>query len=224
MVTTKELIGIKVLARDGDMGEIEDVLFDEGSWQIRYLVINTGSWLSKRAVLVAPQSLAARGEDLASVNLSREDIRHSLPAGGAQTLSGTPDRLPDTYSIPIVWWGEPYPAGWGSYAMGIPVSADDGATVDTGDEITEASLRSFNEVKGYGVRTPDDEFGHVENLLVDPSQWVVRALDIDTRSFLPSDHVFLSPEHVDGIDWDERVFRVRLTKKEVLQAPTIAPS
>ena len=44
-------------ATDGDIGTVEDVYFDDLSWTVRYLVVDTGTWLSDRKVLLSPASL-----------------------------------------------------------------------------------------------------------------------------------------------------------------------
>ena len=39
------LKGFTIRARDGDMGIVDQFYFDDESWAIRYLVVNTGDWL-----------------------------------------------------------------------------------------------------------------------------------------------------------------------------------
>jgi len=39
------------------MGSVSDFLFDDQSWMIRYLAVDVGSWLSRRAVLLAITAL-----------------------------------------------------------------------------------------------------------------------------------------------------------------------
>ena len=48
------LKGFAIRARDGKIGTVEQFYFDDESWAIRYLVVNTGGWLSGRLVLVSP--------------------------------------------------------------------------------------------------------------------------------------------------------------------------
>jgi hypothetical protein len=50
----KELQGYTVRATDGDVGSLGDFYFDDQSWTIRYLVIDTGNWLKGRRVLIPP--------------------------------------------------------------------------------------------------------------------------------------------------------------------------
>jgi hypothetical protein len=50
----KELYGRKLAALDGDIGHVKDFYFDDENWVIRYLVADTGSWLTGRLVLLTP--------------------------------------------------------------------------------------------------------------------------------------------------------------------------
>jgi hypothetical protein len=50
----RELVGDRIRASDDFVGYVEDILFDEDSWAIRYLIVHTREWLPGRRVLVAP--------------------------------------------------------------------------------------------------------------------------------------------------------------------------
>jgi uncharacterized protein YrrD len=47
----KDLYGNKLAATDGDIGQVKDFYFDDKTWVIRFVVVNTGSWLTGRHVL-----------------------------------------------------------------------------------------------------------------------------------------------------------------------------
>ncbi|MGI9070785.1 MAG: hypothetical protein ACR2JB_05505, partial [Bryobacteraceae bacterium] len=42
----KDLNGYKLGARDGEIGKVREFYFDDQSWAVRYLVADTGDWLS----------------------------------------------------------------------------------------------------------------------------------------------------------------------------------
>jgi hypothetical protein len=42
-----------ILAADGEIGKIEQFLFDDEKWSVRYLVVKT-AWLMGRKVLISP--------------------------------------------------------------------------------------------------------------------------------------------------------------------------
>jgi hypothetical protein len=53
----KDLENYAINATDGLIGRIKDFYFDDDAWVIRYLVVDTGSWLSSRKVLISPISV-----------------------------------------------------------------------------------------------------------------------------------------------------------------------
>ena len=54
-----ELTGYLIRAADGELGHVDDFLIDDGSWAVRYLVLNTGNWWFGRQVLAAPEWITA---------------------------------------------------------------------------------------------------------------------------------------------------------------------
>jgi sporulation protein YlmC with PRC-barrel domain len=50
-----ELTGHHLAATDGEIGRVEDFFIDEDNWQIQYLLVDTGGWLSERKVLISPR-------------------------------------------------------------------------------------------------------------------------------------------------------------------------
>jgi hypothetical protein len=49
-----EVVGYKMQGRDGELGVVDDFIVEDGSWIIRYLVLDTQDWLSGKRVLIAP--------------------------------------------------------------------------------------------------------------------------------------------------------------------------
>jgi len=84
----KDMKKFGVLAHDGEIGEVDDVLFDEKSWLIRYLVIGPGPGKGWRKVLV-PASVLEKPEwslDALQVDLTKTQVARSptWPAEGAE--------------------------------------------------------------------------------------------------------------------------------------------
>ena len=73
------LRGCTLAASDGEIGTVREFYFDDEHWIVRYYVVNTGSWLMQREVLIAPRALSEvdqQGNTIA-VNLTREQVRES---------------------------------------------------------------------------------------------------------------------------------------------------
>ena len=76
---SSHLKGAKVTATDGDIGTVKEVFFDDRNWAIRYLVVDTGSWLTDRLVLVSPYSV----KELSLIHIYSQSSR----AMASRTLS-----------------------------------------------------------------------------------------------------------------------------------------
>ena len=48
----KDLENFTISATDGEIGHLKDFYFDDDAWVVRYLVVDAGSWLSSRKVLI----------------------------------------------------------------------------------------------------------------------------------------------------------------------------
>ena len=53
--SSKEVIGYEIMATDGPIGSVEDFVFDDESWAIRYMVVDTRKWLPGKHVLLSPE-------------------------------------------------------------------------------------------------------------------------------------------------------------------------
>ena len=96
-----------VTATDGVIGHVQDVFFDDIRWTIRYLVVDTGHWLSGRQVLISPYSVkplveAARNID---VRLTRQQVTDSPDVDAHMPVSRQHE------SEVVAYYG--YPQYWG---------------------------------------------------------------------------------------------------------------
>ena len=57
LVFANSLHGFHVHATDGPVGKIDDFYFSDESWKIRHAVVDLGSWLPGRRVLLSPDIL-----------------------------------------------------------------------------------------------------------------------------------------------------------------------
>src|ERR1700733_2378675 len=73
---------------DGDVEQAGGFYFEEEAWTIRYLVVDTGSWLMHRRVLIPPMSIE-RPLTIAGLQstLTKEQIQHSPEIESHPTMS-----------------------------------------------------------------------------------------------------------------------------------------
>lgn len=83
----KQIRGDDIFARDGAIGAVDDLYFDDMNWAVRYLVVDTGTWLrSHRKVLISPASVlpVQPRADAIKVDLTRKQIENAPGIEGAQ--------------------------------------------------------------------------------------------------------------------------------------------
>lgn len=75
----REVAGYDVEASDRRIGHVEDFLFDERSWAIGYLVVDTREWWPGRHVLVSPEHVCGVSWSTRAVRLdiSRAEVEQS---------------------------------------------------------------------------------------------------------------------------------------------------
>jgi len=208
-------IGRSIEATDGPIGTVTDLLFDDTSWTIRWAVVDTGSWLTGRRVLLPPHQLTAAGEGF-TVPLTCQQVKDSPSEETDMPVS----RRHEAQLFAYYQW-DPYWMGGASAFGALPFIPP-----VVGDQPVEGDehLRSMVRFKDYIVRATDGEIGHVADVLIDPEHWSIPLIEIATRNWLPGRKVLLAPGLVDALDWLERSVSFRRTKAEIEAAPEYDPS
>ena len=216
----KNLVGCRLSAGDGDAGSVSDFYFDDEAWHIRYLVADTGNWLTGRKVLLAPQAVSG-------IDFEKREIGLGL---SPDTIADAPSvetdlpvsRRKEAEMLAHYGW-TPY---WGAALpeAGVAMSAFAGAAGEGRRDIMQLErdgdphLRSVNEVIGYHVACQDGDIGRVTDMVVPRGDWVIRYLVVDTGDWLPGRQVILAPEWFGRIDWEARSIRTALTRDSVEQS------
>lgn len=209
-----DLHGHALHATDGELGHVGDVLVDDRSWHVRYVVVDTGGWLTGRQVLIDPSSVTLIDDDAGRVEvaLTRGQIEASptIDSDAPVSLRQQVD-LHSYYGWPAYWGAA---GAFGSIATPLDVPPE--AVPDPPPEAEgDPHLRSGRELTGYHVRATDDEIGHVDDLVIDDAGWTVRAAVIATRNWLPGRRVLVPTDAVEEVSWAERHVRVALSRDEV---------
>ena len=101
-----EVTGYGIRATDGDIGHIEDLIVDDESWVIRYLVIDTRNWLPGRKVLVLPSHVRSIsvGASRVELDLTRQQVKDSPEFDATAPINRAYEtRLYDFYGRPAYW-------------------------------------------------------------------------------------------------------------------------
>jgi hypothetical protein len=103
----KDLEGYKNEATDGAIGRVDDLIGDDATWVVRYLVVATHKWWPGRKVLIAPPWLVGPiswSERKVKIILTRESIRNSPEYDPAAPVNRDYEtKLYDYYGRPSYW-------------------------------------------------------------------------------------------------------------------------
>ena len=227
LTSLKNLKNCIVLASDGEIGKVEEFLFDDQTWKIRYLVVLAGHWLSEKKVLISPLAVTTVDVDEFRIHLSltKNQVKNSPNVDTDQPVSRQYEIAHhDYYHWPYYWnssdaWNlKAFDAGMRERPYPIPDSPAE-ATSPPGVPDGDPHLRSSHAVRGYKISAEDKHFGEVEDLIVDTESWDVRYLVVDTITFWPGNAVILAPQWVDSIDREEKQFKIKLTRKQIKSSP-----
>ncbi len=222
-----ETHGYSVHGTDGDLGTVSEFLFEDRTWEVRYLVVSIGAWLNRKKVIIHPAALHPPDwiKRIFPTNLSRDQIRHSPDIDTEMPVSRDQERnLLQYFGWPL-YWGESY-IGPGTSASLMSTAAAEQARQQhqRTQEEQQSHLRSTHEVKGYHIQTPQGTIGHVSDFLFEDSDWRINYMVVNTKNILPGKKVLLSTEWIENIDWPAAVVEVDISKDMIKNSPTFDPS
>jgi len=213
------LKGYKLGGLDGEAGKVEEFYFDDRFWAVRYLVADTGEWLTGRQVLIAPHVLGAVNtkEQAVAVNLTQEQIELSPALSRDEPVSRQyQESYYRYYGMPIYWGGRYM---WGMQPFLLRDSTKWEKESRESEEKWDPNLRSTRDVTGHHIEASDGDIGHVEDFIIDDETWAIRYLVIDTRNWWPGKHVLISPKWIERISWDDQKVYVNVQLESIKQAP-----
>ncbi|AEC19612.1 hypothetical protein PT7_1072 [Pusillimonas sp. T7-7] len=224
------LAGYSIKATDDELGKIKEVYFDDERWGIRYLVVETGTWLSSRLVLISPYSITGVDdlEESVHVSLTREQVKNSPDIDTHKPVSRQLEGQFSSYYGFGNYWAGPYLWGASAYPVPLEASADITAANEPSEAVAaraagrpeDVHLRSSKDVAGYHIAGTDDEIGHVEDFICDDKDWAVRYLLVDTRNWWPGGKkVLLATQWIESIDWNDSTVRTSLTREQIKNSP-----
>ncbi|MDP4248220.1 MAG: PRC-barrel domain-containing protein [Bacteroidota bacterium] len=219
------MIGRIIRATDGDLGKVHEFYFDDVTWTIRYMVAETGNWLSGRKVLIPLVALRKPDSksDTFSVDLSCAQVRNSPDVDTERPVYRQHEEaIHEHYHWPPYW-----EAGYGG-TLGLtpyplldnPPQQESGASQRKDDP----HLRSTRHVKGYHIHAIDGEIGHVEDFIVNDENWTIQFLIVDTGNWLPGKKVFMPPSWIKEVNWDDSSVYIGRTVELVKNSPEFQSS
>jgi hypothetical protein len=217
LYSSKNLYGYKLSASDGEIGQVKDFYFDDQSWLVRYVVADTGTWLSGRQVLLAPQAFGRIDSEaeILHVKLTRKRIEDSPSIETHRPVS----RQHEAEYYRYYGWPSYWEAGGGMWGVaGLPLVGEPHPHHGH-NQRDDVHLRSTKAVTGYHLEASDGAIGTVSGFMVDIRSWVVRDLVVETGHWYAGKEILVAPSRIDRISYEQSKVFVSLTLADIRRTP-----
>jgi len=224
------LIGYRIDATDGAIGTLNDLLFDDANWGVRWLRIESGGFFPGQSIVVPPSMVARvdHAKHRIVLSLTKEQFAVSPASQTHLPVSRQNEATLHDYDC----WNQMWVAGgFGGGAMASPLSSPPifGEAALQIDEpadfepiVADPHLRSVAAMIDYSVLATNGALGQVKDLVVDDHGWFIPCLVIGTDEDRPQ--VVISSSTVSTIDFGGREIRVALTQSEIRDCPNWEPA
>ncbi len=212
----RELGTYRLRATDGDIGHLEQFYFDDRDWQIRYFVLDIGTWLHGKKVLMSPSEIIGVDARNKTINaaFNKQQVQESDDVG-----THKPEGLAQRHDYSLY-------LGWPHYLRSVPAGPR-----DTGGKISEQSLRqaydehlrSSKMVSRYHIMAVDGEIGQIEDGIVDDQTWSIQYLVSTIRNWWSAKKVLLPTELILWVNAAESNVYVSLKRHNIATAPRFDP-
>lgn len=235
----KDMQSYRIHATDGEIGKIDDLSFDDNAWVVRYMVVETGSWLDQRRVLISPISVRAVNweKDEVYVSLTRDQVKNAPEIDTHEPISRENElSFYRYYGWPFYWAGEGL---WGGAMApgalyGVPFveptldagkkDAESTSPTEVGNAITSDShLNSMSQIFGFGIHARDGQVGHLSDFLIDDESWRINYMVINTSNWWSGKKVIVPPTWVKQINRADRQITVDLKRETIKNSPEFDP-
>lgn len=226
-ISLKSIIGHKVVAIDGELGIVSDLLFSEKNGAIRYFVIDPQRWnpLSQR-VLISPVSVYYINVENKQVFLSitQEQVKSSPGVEEHETVSRHFEaKLYQHYGYGYYWMGTDL---WGisSDPMMLKGSINDDQQTDSETIEADIDLRSVNEVTRYSCTAADESQHGFADIITNTRRWSIPYFVVDIEAeLLHNNLAVVKWQAIDKISWKSQSVSIKLNKHQLSANPHFDP-
>lgn len=212
-IMLNQFIGYNVKAPDGYVGKVCDFYFDDRSWRVIYLVVDTGDWLNRK-IVISP--LALLQPDIASKTFPVRITRKQVQISPTIDTSMVPrDELPELCE----YFG--WPMERNTYIRffkstngqtRLSLFMPDLATANEHDMPDQyfTRFRRTQGITGCMIKAPETVLGRVSDYIIEDSNWQIRYLVIRVEKSISQKLLLMDSRHLTDVHWSENVIELNL--------------
>lgn len=188
--------GYSVVASDGASGTVDDFIFEDREWTIKWLVVETGTWFAGRKLFVPTSAFG-----------------HPDPETKQFSLTMTLAQLADCPAGDIA---ELRDSSTGAHFTQGEIAASPAPH-------SGPHYRSLAVMQQAAVEATDDEVGHADDFLIDPDDWQIKYLVVHTSDWWSGEKILVSSHAIIGIDYMRNILKLDVTRQSVKDGERFSP-
>jgi len=201
---------MRIQALDGDIGKCKDVYFDERNWEVRYFVVELGSWFSGTDVLVPPEAVSPFDGVSMKVELTKEELRGCPDTDSAMPVSlQRQNHERSLYSLACS-----AATGMNGWLLVVPPVSEISDDIASDDP----HLVSCRDICSYDLVASDGDVGAIQDVLIDDCSWNIRFVVASTGISGPAERLY-GLHLIDSIEWPSSVIRIAVNCDRAFTEP-----
>ncbi len=213
LLSTKQLPGYAVEARDGNAGTVEDLLFDNRARMLLFLVVDTGLKTMRNRVLVPLRTIkrvdGRRGA--VELRLEKQQVHKSPDLAGVMPDAAGGGFLSVLQDLMVSNWN----STWGLYEADQPC---------TEEPVCEGTVCSLREALGtYRLETADGEAGMLSDIVVEDERWEIDHLVVTPDEGAGDRAVLIEPADITFVSSERKTIQCELRREALATEADVLP-
>jgi hypothetical protein len=220
LLSIDHLKGYKIEGADGAIGHVDSFLFEDMTWAVRYLVVDTTKFLFGNKVLIAPHCITNLDRNGLRVSMGVDEIRESPLIDTDKPVSRKMEKeLHSFYGWPR-YWETSVNLGMSPPPPPYPMNEYDEVYKENGGD---PHLRSTDEVIRYGVYDQIDRIGTLNDFIVHTETWDIPFAVVDTEKVVNRKLVLIITDWIHDIQWEKNSVQVNVPRRVLERLPAYNP-
>lgn len=200
---------------DDEVGKVTDIYIDKSTWSLRYLILDTGKWLSGKTIIVSTQNLDKFDTDNQTITIHRSlnDVESSPEFKNLETLTRKFEENLFAHYQWVPYWTAQGIAQSGAAPVVLPVQ-DANEDTDISSSRKEPDLLTFEDIKSYEVVHEDQTLGWVKDGIYDDGSWDIHSIIFDTGKTLREKIIEVPVKRISSININDKHVLTEMSRQE----------
>lgn len=211
----KALYGFTLLGFEGKIGTVEDYYIDDHSWIAKFMVVDTGEWLTSRRVVISTQSVEDIDWELSRLHtrLTRNQVKASPEIDTERHMGPEHEEVLVRHYHLHSRWPEAGMFGIPPFVPATPIPKE---SLEKELQYRKTRLVVAGEVMGCSVEATDGRLGALDDFMIQAG-WQIGEIVVRTGGSVLGKKIWIALSDITMVDWEKNVIKVdfphKLTKR-----------